>query len=64
MASVHDFRSYQTARRYRDRPNVYQALVRRMVADEKAGKSPREALIEARQHEPLPVWWPTPPEAC
>jgi hypothetical protein len=47
MGTLHRFRDYQTATKYRDRPNVYQALVRRMVADEKAGLTTRLALQEA-----------------
>jgi hypothetical protein len=48
MGTVHDFRSYETAaRRHRNKPHVYQALVRRMVRKEQQGESAREVLAEA-----------------
>lgn len=47
MGTLHAFRDYQTAASYKDRPNLHRALVKRMVADEKAGRTARLALQEA-----------------
>lgn len=52
MGTVHDFRSYETAaRRHRHKPNVYRALVNRMVHAEERGEPATDALGEAFDNE-------------
>lgn len=47
MATIHPIRDFHTAQRYRDKPELYQRLVKKIVADQKAGRTGRLALQEA-----------------
>lgn len=47
MGTVHSIDPFMTARRYRDRPNLYARLVKAIVEDQKQGLSGKVALHEA-----------------
>lgn len=52
MATIHDFRVLQIVRdRYGRTSAVGQALIKRIVAQQKLGLTGRQVLLEARSHD-------------
>lgn len=53
--SVHDIRPFQSAKKFRDKPNTYRALVRAIAHEQAQGRTGHAPLHDARRESRAPT---------